>query len=179
MQNLLGLLELLNSEGVVCFNVKYLQGIFILVCGEGVYKVNGVSYYFWSGFLLLINFFDLSDVFFGVLLLIFKNGIVNDGLVGICSLYLGMVICDNYWMNYLDEVNQVFGFISLFEISLVSVYCQYVNCLKNVSLQDFGWGFGFGFFLEVFLCEENFFVDFIGVCCQFGLVCLVGIFFCI
>ncbi|MCY4798836.1 lipase, partial [Pseudomonas aeruginosa] len=58
----------------------------------------------------------------------------NDGLVGTCSSHLGMVIRDNYRMNHLDEVNQVFGLTSLFETSPVSVYRQHANRLKNASL---------------------------------------------
>lgn len=66
--------------------------------------------------------------------LTFKNGTANDGLVGTCSSHLGMVIRDNYRMNHLDEVNQVFGLTSLFETSPVSVYRQHANRLKNASL---------------------------------------------
>ncbi|MGC3581752.1 lipase, partial [Pseudomonas aeruginosa] len=51
-----------------------------------------------------------------------------------CSSHLGMVIRDNYRMNHLDEVNQVFGLTSLNETSPVSVYRQHATRLKNASL---------------------------------------------
>ncbi|ARC79306.1 triacylglycerol lipase [Pseudomonas aeruginosa] len=133
-QNSLGSLESLNSEGAARFNAKYPQGIPTSACGEGAYKVNGVSYYSWSGSSPLTNFLDPSDAFLGASSLTFKNGTANDGLVGTCSSHLGMVIRDNYRMNHLDEVNQVFGLTSLFETSPVSVYRQHANRLKNASL---------------------------------------------
>ncbi len=58
----------------------------------------------------------------------------TDGLVGRCSSHLGMVIRDNYRMNHLDEVNQVFGLTSLFETDPVSIYRQHANRLKNAGL---------------------------------------------
>ncbi|WP_034075589.1 triacylglycerol lipase, partial [Pseudomonas aeruginosa] len=130
-QNSLGSLESLNSEGAARFNAKYPQGVPTSACGEGAYKVNGVSYYSWSGSSPLTNFLDPSDAFLGASSLTFKNGTANDGLVGTCSSHLGMVIRDNYRMNHLDEVNQVFGLTSLFETSPVSVYRQHANRLKN------------------------------------------------
>ncbi|PXB89204.1 lipase, partial [Pseudomonas aeruginosa] len=133
-QNSLGSLESLNSEGAARFNAKYPQGVPTSACGEGAYKVNGVSYYSWSGSSPLTNFLDPSDAFLGASSLTFKNGTANDGLVGTCSSHLGMVIRDNYRMNHLDEVNQVFGLTSLFETSPVSVYRQHANRLKNASL---------------------------------------------
>ncbi|CDI94995.1 lactonizing lipase [Pseudomonas aeruginosa PA38182] len=93
-----------------------------------------MSYYSWSGSSPLTNFLDPSDAFLGASSLTFKNGTANDGLVGTCSSHLGMVIRDNYRMNHLDEVNQVFGLTSLFETSPVSVYRQHANRLKNASL---------------------------------------------
>ena len=58
----------------------------------------------------------------------------NDGLVGRCSSHLGKVIRDNYRMNHLDEVNQVFGLTSLFETDPVTVYRQQANRLKLAGL---------------------------------------------
>jgi len=131
-QNALGTLESLNSEGAARFNAKFPQGLPTTACGEGAYKVNGVSYYSWSGTSPLTNVLDPSDLLMGVSSLTFKGE--NDGLVGRCSSRLGMVIRDNYRMNHLDEVNQFIGLTSLFETSPVTVYRQQANRLKNAGL---------------------------------------------
>lgn len=131
-QNALGTLESLNSEGAARFNAKFPQGLPTTACGEGAYKVNGVSYYSWSGTSPLTNVLDPSDLLMGVSSLTFKDA--NDGLVGRCSSRLGMVIRDNYRMNHLDEVNQFIGLTSLFETSPVTVYRQQANRLKNAGL---------------------------------------------
>ncbi|WP_374380434.1 triacylglycerol lipase [Pseudomonas fluvialis] len=131
-QNALGSLESLNSEGAARFNAKFPQGLPTTACGEGAYKVNGVSYYSWSGTSPLTNVLDPSDLLMGVSSLTFKGE--NDGLVGRCSSRLGMVIRDNYGMNHLDEVNQFIGLTSLFETSPVTVYRQQANRLKNAGL---------------------------------------------
>ncbi len=131
-QNALGSLESLNSEGAARFNAKFPQGLPTTACGEGAYKVNGVSYYSWSGTSPLTNVLDPSDLLMGVSSLTFKDA--NDGLVGRCSSRLGMVIRDNYRMNHLDEVNQTLGLTSLFETDPVTVYRQHANRLKNAGL---------------------------------------------
>ncbi len=131
-QNSLGTLESLNSEGAARFNAKYPQGIPTTACGEGAYKVNGVRYYSWGGTSPLTNPLDVSDAMLGAGSLAFDEP--NDGLVGRCSSHLGMVIRDNYRMNHLDEVNQVFGLTSLFETDPATVYRQHANRLKNAGL---------------------------------------------
>ena len=37
-------------------------------------------------------------------------------------------------MNHLDEVNQLFGFVSIFETSPVSVFRAHANRLRNAGL---------------------------------------------
>ena len=54
----------------------------------------------------------------------------NDGLVGRCSSHLGQVIRDDYLMNHFDEVNQVFGLVSLLGTNPKSVVRQHANRLK-------------------------------------------------
>ncbi len=132
-QNALGALESLNSEGAARFNARYPQGLPTSACGEGAYQVNGVHYYSWSGTSPLTNVLDISDLMLGASSLTF-GGEANDGLVGRCSSRLGMVIRDNYRMNHLDEVNQVFGLTSIFETDPASVYRQHANRLKNAGL---------------------------------------------
>ncbi|MCW3147947.1 triacylglycerol lipase [Stutzerimonas stutzeri] len=131
-QNSLGSLESLNSEGAARFNAKFPQGIPTSACGEGDYQVNGVRYYSWSGTSPLTNPLDISDAMMGAGALAFDEP--NDGLVGRCSSHLGMVIRDDYRMNHLDEVNQVFGLTSLFETDPITVYRQHANRLKNAGL---------------------------------------------
>ena len=132
-QNALGALESLNSEGAAQFNARYPQGLPTSACGEGEHTVNGVRYYSWSGTSPLTNVLDISDLMLGASSLTF-GGEANDGLVGRCSSRLGMVIRDNYRMNHLDEVNQVFGLTSIFETDPASVYRQHANRLKNAGL---------------------------------------------
>lgn len=132
-QNALGALESLNSQGAAQFNARYPQGLPTTACGNGAAQVNGVRYYSWSGTSPLTNFLDVSDVLLGASAIPFGFE-ANDGLVGRCSSHLGTVIRDNYRMNHLDEVNQVFGLTSLFETNPVSVYRQHANRLKNAGL---------------------------------------------
>ncbi|MEK1905529.1 MAG: triacylglycerol lipase [Pseudomonas sp.] len=131
-QNSLGSLQSLSSAGAAVFNAKYPQGIPTTACGEGAYKVNGVSYYSWSGTSPLTNVLDVSDLLTGAASLTFSGP--NDGLVGKCSSHLGKVIRDDYRMNHLDEVNQTFGLTSLFETDPVTVYRQQANRLKTAGL---------------------------------------------
>ena len=132
-QNALGSLESLNSQGAARFNAKFPQGIPTTACGEGAYQVNGVRYYSWSGTSPMTNLLDISDGLLAATALTFK-GEATDGLVGRCSSHLGKVVRDNYRMNHLDEVNQTFGLVSLFETDPVTVYRQHANRLKNDGL---------------------------------------------
>jgi triacylglycerol lipase len=58
----------------------------------------------------------------------------NDGLVERCSSRFGSVIRDNYFMNHLDEVNQVLGLVSIFESNPTTVFRAHANRLKNAGL---------------------------------------------
>lgn len=126
-------LDSLTTAGAAKFNAKYPQGLPTTSCGEGAYAVNGVRYYSWSGGYQLTNALDLSDAPLGLTGLAFL-GAANDGLVGTCSSHLGQVIRDNYLMNHLDEVNQLFGIVSLFETNPVTIFRQQANRLKNAGL---------------------------------------------
>jgi triacylglycerol lipase len=132
-QNALGALESLNSVGAAQFNARFPQGLPTSSCGQGAYSINGVRYYSWGGTSPLTNVFDVSDALLGATSLTFGFE-ANDGLVGRCSSHLGMVIRDNYRMNHLDEVNQVFGLTSIFETNPTSVYRQHANRLRNAGL---------------------------------------------
>jgi triacylglycerol lipase len=54
--------------------------------------------------------------------------------VGRCSSHFGKVVRDDFSMNHLDEVNQLFGLTSIFETSPVSVFRSHANRLKNAGL---------------------------------------------
>lgn len=132
-QNALGALASLNSVGAAQFNARFPQGLPTSACGNGAASVNGVRYYSWSGTSPLTNVLDVSDVLLGASAIPFGFE-ANDGLVGRCSSRLGTVIRDDYRMNHLDEVNQVFGLTSIFETNPVTIYRQHANRLKNAGL---------------------------------------------
>ena len=132
-QNALGALASLNSVGAAQFNARFPQGLPTSACGSGAASVNGVRYYSWSGTSPLTNVLDVSDVLLGASAIPFGFE-ANDGLVGRCSSRLGTVIRDDYRMNHLDEVNQVFGLTSIFETNPVTIYRQHANRLKNAGL---------------------------------------------
>ena len=125
-------LESLSAPGAAAFNADYPQGIPTTACGEGAHVVNGVRYYSWSGTRPLTNVLDISDPALGLASLFYSEP--NDGLVGRCSSHLGDVIRDNYRMNHLDEVNQVFGLVYWFESNPKSVFRAHANRLKNAGL---------------------------------------------
>jgi len=132
-QNMAASLQSLTTSGSAAFNRFAPEGIPTSSCGEGAYKVNGVRYYSWGGTSVLTNFLDPSDALLGITSLAFGFS-PNDGLVGRCSSHTGMVIRDNYNMNHLDEVNQLFGLRSLFVTDPKEVFRQQANRLKNVGL---------------------------------------------
>ena len=131
-QDGLGALESLSSAGTAAFNASYPQGVPASACGEGASVVGGIRYYSWSGTGVLTNALDISDVAMGLTSLFY--GEANDGLVGRCSSHLGDVIRDNYFHNHLDEVNQVFGLVSIFDSNPKSVFRTHANRLKNKGL---------------------------------------------
>jgi len=130
-QDALAGMDSLTTAGAGAFNVKYPQALppASNKCAEGAYTVNGVRYYSWSGTGHLTNVLDISDVPLAATGLVFPEA--NDGLVGKCASHLGQVLRDNYGMNHLDEVNQLFGLVNIFETNPVSVYRAQANRLKN------------------------------------------------
>ncbi|MCD6061914.1 MAG: triacylglycerol lipase [Moraxellaceae bacterium] len=125
----------LTSAGSADFNKRFPQGMPAATntCGNGAaIGSNGVRYFSWSGTGHLTNALDLVDVPLGAMGLVFPEA--NDGLVGRCSSHLGTVIRDNYFMNHLDEVNQVMGLTSLFETDPKTVFRNHANRLKNLGL---------------------------------------------
>lgn len=131
-QDAIAALNSLTAAGAAAFNAKYPQGVPTTSCGSGASSVNGVRYYSWSGTGILTNALDVSDVAMGLTSLFYPEA--NDGLVGRCSSHLGTVLRDNYFMNHLDEVNQVLGLTSIFETDPKSVFKSHANRLKNAGL---------------------------------------------
>jgi triacylglycerol lipase len=131
-QDGLGALASLTTAGTAAFNASYPQGVPGSSCGEGASVVNGIRYYSWSGTGVLTNALDVSDVAMGLTWLFYGES--NDGLVGRCSSHLGDVVRDDYFQNHLDEVNQVFGLVSIFETNPKSLFRTHANRLKNKGL---------------------------------------------
>jgi triacylglycerol lipase len=131
-QDALGALRSLSSTGAAAFNHKFPAGLAATRCGATPASANGIPLYSWAGSSVLTNVFDLSDAPLGLTSLFYSED--NDGLVGKCSGHFGKVLRDNYSMNHLDEVNQLFGLTSIFETSPVSVFRSHANRLKNAGL---------------------------------------------
>lgn len=131
-QDAIAALGSLTTAGVATFNASHPQGVPGSSCGEGAFVVNGIRYYSWSGTGVFTNAFDIGDPLLGITSLFYDSA--NDGLVDRCSSHLGDVIRDNYFMNHLDEVNQVFGLVSIFESNPKTVFRSHANRLKNLGL---------------------------------------------
>jgi triacylglycerol lipase len=129
-------LQSLTTAGATAFNANFPAGVPTTACGEGAYSVNGVRYFSWSGTGTLTNLLDPSAYAMAGTGLAFigRADSQNDGLVGRCSSHLGKVIRDNYYMDHLDEVNQILGLVSIFEANPKSVFRQHANRLKNAGL---------------------------------------------
>ena len=126
-------IKALSTADTLRFNAEYPEGVPTTECGEGDYVAdNGVYYYSWSGASPFTNLLDVSDGPLTILGALY--GSPNDGLVGTCSSHLGKVIRDDYKMNHLDEVNQMFGIHHLFETDPKTLYRQHANRLKNQGL---------------------------------------------
>lgn len=124
----------LSSNYAIKFNQKYPNAMPSFYCGyPTTTEVNGVKYYSFSGVGTMTSVIDPSDAMLALTSLPFKQD-ANDGLVSKCSSRLGQVIRDDYKMNHLDSVNQLFGLTSILENNPVSIYRKHVNLLKNEGL---------------------------------------------
>lgn len=132
-QSGVGALMSLSTPGSLAFNAQHPQGVPASACGEGAYQVNGIHYFSWSGARILTNPLDILDLHFLLTTQAF-NGEKNDGLVATCSSHLGKVIRDDYKLNHLDEVNQMFGLTNIFETNPVTIYRQHANRLQGLGL---------------------------------------------
>jgi len=131
-QDALGALHSLSSAGAAEFNHRFPLGLATTRCGATPASANGIPLYSWAGTSAMTNIFDLSDAALALTSLFYSED--SDGLVGRCSGHFGKVLRDNYSMNHLDEVNQLFGMTSIFETSPVSVFRSHANRLRNAGL---------------------------------------------
>jgi triacylglycerol lipase len=125
-------LQGLTASAAASFNASIPAGLPASYCGQGAASVGGIRFYSWSGTGVLTNAFDLGDPALGIASLFYDEA--NDGLVEKCSSHLGQVIRDDYFMNHLDEVNQLLGLVSIFEANPKAVFRAHANRLKNAGL---------------------------------------------
>lgn len=135
-QDAIAALNSLTTRGSATLTSKYPWGVNTSSsCAKSteVQNVKGYSirYYSWTGNAAYTNALDLVDPF-----LVTTSALIgsekNDGLVGICSSYLGQVIGDSYNMNHMDEVNQMSGIRGLTDP--VALYRQHANRLQLKGL---------------------------------------------
>jgi len=131
-QDALGAVRSLSSDGAAVFNQRFPAGLAATRCGATPTAANGIPLFSWAGSSVLTNFLDISDPVLGITSLFYSEA--NDGLVGRCSGHFGKVLRDNFSMNHLDEVNQLFGLVSIFETNPVSVFRSHANRLRNLGL---------------------------------------------
>ena len=131
-QDSLAGLNSLTSIGAAAFNTKFPQGMPTTNCGQGASVANGVHYYSWGGTGTVTNLLNPADPLLAATSLLISGP--SDGLVPRCSSHLGQVIRDDYFQNHLDEVNQVAGLVSPFEVSPVTLFRQQANRLKSAGM---------------------------------------------
>jgi triacylglycerol lipase len=125
-------LESLTTDGTAAYNAKYGAGLPATWCGSGPSQVKGVRYFSWSGTDPFTNVLDGTDYPLKLSAVVYEDK--NDGLVGRCSSHLGEVIRDDYKMNHVDEVNQLFGITAPFATNPKTVFRAHANRLKNLGL---------------------------------------------
>lgn len=128
----LGIILQVSSDGAASWNARFPAGLPSTRCGSGAESANGIRFYSWSGSSALTHALDPSDAAFAITT--WLTGGDNDGLVERCSSHFGRVIRDDYRMNHLDEVNQVLGLTSWFEVDPTSLFRAHANRLKNAGL---------------------------------------------
>lgn len=133
-QDLLASIGSMTFGEAEVFNAQHPGGIPATKCGEGDYVHNGIHYYSWAGDKPSTNPLDVTDLITVGASLFFPKGERNDGLVGACASNLGMVIRNDFYMNHLDEVNQLIGIRSLLDTDPVAVFRTHANRLKQAGL---------------------------------------------
>lgn len=123
----------LTTPGNLAFNERFPAGVPATACGEGAYEENGVQFFSWAGsYPKVTNLLDPSSYALMITKLFFKEP--SNGLVGRCSSHFGQVIRDDYAMDHLDEVNQLFGLANLRSANPITLYREHANRLRNLGL---------------------------------------------
>jgi len=126
-------LNTLTTPGTAALNSRHPWGVNTSsYCAKSteVQNVRGrtIRYFSWTGNTPTTNRLDLTDPALAFTGLAYGSE-KNDGLVGVCSTYLGLVLGDSYNMNHVDAVNHLFGLRGWTEP--VSLYRQHANRLKG------------------------------------------------
>lgn len=123
----------MTYAGMAEWNQSFPEGVPTSECGEGAYNVNGIRYYSWSGVAQRTNALDLLDLVVDTTSLFFDDK-DHDGLVPRCSTHLGEVIRDDYYLNHLDEINQMTGLKSMSSPDPVQIFRNHANRMKKAGL---------------------------------------------
>ena len=126
-------LKTLTTAGTAALNSRHPWGVNTSsYCAKSteVHNVRGhnIRYFSWTGNTSYTNVFDAVDPFLAITGLAFGSE-KNDGLVGVCSTYLGQVLGDSYNLNHVDAINHLFGIRGWTDP--VSLYRQHANRLRN------------------------------------------------
>lgn len=126
----------ISTDGAAAFNTQFPAGVPTTPCGEGAAVVNGIHYYSWGGQGALTSVLDPTSYALSLTDILSRSlgSPATDGLVSKCENHLGKVIRDDYFMNHLDEVNHIFGLVSIFETNPKTVWRNQANRLKNAGL---------------------------------------------
>lgn len=123
----------LTTPGNLAFNARFPAGVPATSCGEGAYEENGIRFFSWAGSQPgITNYFDPASYALALTKLFFNEP--SNGLVGRCSSHFGQVIRDDYAMDHLDEVNQLFGLVNLKAANPKTLYREHANRLRNLGL---------------------------------------------
>ena len=126
-------IQALTTEKALAFNQEFPAGMPTEYCGEGeTVDANGTYYFSWAGTKPVTHLADPLD--WGLMLSDKLMDEPNDGLVPACSTHFGKVIRDDFRMNHLDLVDQLFGLHSNRETDPAVVYRQHANRLKLLGL---------------------------------------------
>jgi len=125
-----------SPSGIAAFNASFPAGMPTTYCGQGAASTQTsagtIRNYSWSGNAPYTNVYDPGDPAMLALSLFYDEP--NDGLVETCASHFGTVIRDNYRMNHLDEVNNLFGLTSPFEVDPRTLFRNHANRLKTAGL---------------------------------------------
>ncbi|WP_396588034.1 esterase/lipase family protein [Bermanella sp. R86510] len=135
-QDSLEALETLTTPGTADVNAYTPWGVntssYCAKSGENhTIKGRNIKLFSWTGNDPTTNIFDATDALFAITHQVFGNE-KSDGMVGVCSTYLGQVIGDSYHLNHADAINHVFGTHGWTEPK--TLFKKHANRLKGKGL---------------------------------------------